>query len=71
MIGFCLVAVQVYFLFLFIKMIRRGRRMNRHMVTSRRYMMASFEAIKNGDWDRYELLSAAATEELDRAEYYL
>jgi hypothetical protein len=41
------------------------------MVTSRRYMMASFEAIKNGDWDRYELLSAAATEELDRAEYYL
>jgi hypothetical protein len=50
--------------------LRRQKAMYRHLIASRRYQLASLEAIKGGDWQRYELLLAAAQEELDRAEYY-
>lgn len=49
---------------------RRQRLFHKHILTSRRLLVAAVEAGEKGNLDQAELYFAASQEELDRAEYY-
>lgn len=48
----------------------RQRLFHKHILSSRRFLIAAVEAGGRGDQDQVELYLAASQEELDRAEYY-